>query len=215
MLRRSLFATAACIVLVSVVAPSGRAAAAESVAVEPPTLLQSIEAAFSDPNSNFRYVANECVLSAAAAMTMTAMVAGSVDAMVGAALGVVPGVSMVGTALIGCAAGAAGGIVSVASARAWEDRAYIQEVAVAQAAHALEAGSVVATAVIATVADPVGTVTTAAAGILAGGRNGFDSVAYAIAGWWQPPSPPRHRQGIELAALSEADEGPLQRGTLF
>ncbi len=81
-----------------------------------------------------RFLLNECVLAGVAAAIVAVTISGPATPVVEAALGVVPGMSVLSITGLACGAGMAAGVAAAGFATAWEERQQIQEAAVTQVA---------------------------------------------------------------------------------
>lgn len=153
--------------------------------------------------------ANECLVTAIAAVAMTALVPASAGPMTVMALGGVPGASPFAAAAVGCGAGVAMTAASEGLNQAWEDREAIGNAAIAQARYAWNTG---ATAV-ATVAGALGDPTTTVAGMLEQGQSAMTalaSTAAGLTGWWQDP-PAVDDGTIDVAGIGDEVYGSVPR----
>lgn len=112
---------------------AGTTQAAETVAAAPPSgLLQRIEHQLNQTPTLSRFMVNECLLAATAAMVVAAVSTGPIAPAVSASLGVAPGLSVFTIGGLACGAGAAAAVVVAGVWTTWSERQVIAEAAEAR-----------------------------------------------------------------------------------
>ena len=125
-------AMARAIVLGGMLAASTTQAAETPAAAPPSGLLQRIEHQLNQTPTLSRFMVNECLLAATAAMVVASVSTGPIAPAVSASLGVAPGLSVFTIGGLACGAGAAAAVVAAGVWTTWSERQVIAEIAEAR-----------------------------------------------------------------------------------